>query len=99
MYETTLLLGRREGDRFIRYTGDVIQADLNAAINICVRGTDNNITRFMKSNDVESELLTRTVRYLASIGSSVSDALNLGWLLPKFKAKALKLEAEYHRQG
>jgi IS605 OrfB family transposase len=34
---TGTLLGRRLGDRFIRYTGDVIQADLNAAINICVR--------------------------------------------------------------
>jgi IS605 OrfB family transposase len=96
---TGTLLGRREGDRFIRYTGDVIQADLNAAINIRVRGTDNNITRYMKSDDVESELLTRTVRYLASIGKSVADALNLGWLLPKFKVKALKLEAEYHRLG
>lgn len=96
---TGTLLGRREGDRFIRYTGDVIQADLNAAINIRVRGTDNNITRYMKSDNVESELLTRTVRYLASIGKSVADALNLGWLLPKFKVKALKLEAEYHRLG
>ncbi|WP_339381342.1 zinc ribbon domain-containing protein [Brasilonema sp. UFV-L1] len=96
---TGTLLGRRSGDRFIRYTGDVIQADLNAAVNIRVRGTDNNITRYMKSGDVESELLTRTVRYLASISSSVTDALNLGWLLPKFKAKALKLETQYHPQG
>ncbi len=92
------LLGRREGDRFIRYTGDVIQADLNAAINIRIRGTDNNITQYMKSSEVESELLARTVRYLASIGKSVTDALNLGWLLPKFKASSLKLEAQYHRQ-
>ncbi|NMG07897.1 zinc ribbon domain-containing protein [Brasilonema sp. UFV-L1] len=96
---TGTLLGRRERDCFIRYTGDVIQADLNASINIRIRGTDNNITRYMKSSDVESELLTRTVRYLASIGSSVTDALNLGWLLPKFKAKALKLEDKYHSQG
>lgn len=93
---TGTLLGRREGDRFIRYTGDVIQADLNAAINIRVRGTDNNITRYMRSDNVESELLARTVRYLASIGKSVTDALNLGWLLPKFKAKALHIEAQYH---
>lgn len=96
---TGTLLGRREGDCFIRYTGDVIQADLNAAINIRVRGTDNNITRYMNRGDVESELLTRTVRYLASIGKSVTDALNFGWLLPKFKAKALKLEVLYHPQG
>jgi IS605 OrfB family transposase len=81
---TGTLLGRREGNRFIRYTGDVIQADLNAAINIRVRGQDNNITRYMKSGDVETVLLDRTVRYLASIGKTVTDALNLGWLLPKF---------------
>ncbi|BAY48592.1 transposase [Scytonema sp. HK-05] len=96
---TGTLLGRRERDCFIRYTGDVIQADLNASINICIRGTDNNITRYMKASDVESEFLTRTVRYLVSIGKSVTDALNLGWLVPKFKAKALKLEDEYHSQG
>lgn len=66
---TGTLLGRRLGDRFIRYTGDVIQADLNAAINICVREQDNNITRYMRSGDVETVLLNRTVRYLASIGS------------------------------
>ncbi|WP_083629954.1 hypothetical protein [Scytonema sp. HK-05] len=77
----------------------MIQADLNAARNIRIRGTDNNITRFMRSGDVESELLTRTVQYLASIGKSVTDALNLGWLLPKFKANVLKLEAQYHPQG
>ncbi|KYC37780.1 hypothetical protein WA1_04495 [Scytonema hofmannii PCC 7110] len=93
---TGTLLGSRKGDRFIRYTGDVIQADWNASINICIRATDNNITRYMKSGDVESELLTRTVGYLASIGKSVTDALNLGWLKPKFKAKALKLEEKYH---
>ncbi len=87
------------GDRFIRFTGDVIQADLNAALNICVRGQDHKITRYMKASEVESELLTRTVRYLASLAISVNSALELGYLLPKFKAKALKLEVEYHRQG
>jgi IS605 OrfB family transposase len=97
--QTGTLLGSRLGDRFIRYTGDVIQADLNAALNICVRGQDNKITRYMSASEVETELLARTVRYLTSLGISVNSALELGWLLPKFKAKALKLEAEYHRQG
>jgi IS605 OrfB family transposase len=98
-HQTGTLLGSRSGDRFIRYTGDVIQADLNAAINICVRGQDNKITRYMKTSEVETELLIRTVRYLISLGVSVTNALEFGWLLPKFKAKALKLEVEYHRQG
>ena len=31
---TGTLLGQRDGDRFIRFTGDVIQADKNAAMNI-----------------------------------------------------------------
>ena len=96
---TDTLLGRREGDCFIRYTGDVVQADLNASVNICMRGQDNSIPRWMKAGDVESELLARTVRYLASLGFSVTHALEAGWLLPKFRTKALKIEAEYHSQG
>lgn len=93
------LLGRREGDRFIRYAKDVIQADLNAAINVRIRGQDNQITRYMRSSEVEAILVGRTVQYLHSIGYSVSDALSFGWLLPKFKTKALKYESEYYPQG
>ena len=96
---TDTLLGRRLGDCFIRYTGDVLQADLNAAVNIRFRGQDNSITRWMKAGEVETELIARTVRYLVSLGVSVSDAINRDWLLPKFRVKALKQEAEYHRQG
>ena len=96
---TGTLLGCRQGDCFIRYTGDVIQADWNAAVNICIRGQDNKITRFLKASEVETELLIRTVRYLISLAVSVITAIERGWLLPKFKAKALKLEVKYHRQG
>jgi hypothetical protein len=93
------LLGQRDGDRFTRFTGDVIQADWNASVNSCLRGQDNNITRYMNRDEVETELIVRTVRYLASLGVSVLSALDRGWLLPKFKAKALKQEAKYHSQG
>ncbi len=96
---TGTLLGCRQGDCFIRYTGDVVQADWNAAVNICIRGQDNKITRFMKVSEVETELLIRTVRYLISLGVSVTNAIERGWLLPKFKTKALKLEVKYHRRG
>ncbi|NES82797.1 MAG: transposase [Moorea sp. SIO2B7] len=96
---TGTLLGHRQGDRFIRYTGDYIQADLNAAINICIRGQDNKITRWLKASEVETELIARTVRYLVELGVSVTLAVQRGWLLPKFKAKALKQETKYHRQG
>ena len=96
---TGTLLGQREWDRFIRFTGDVIQADQNAALNILHRGSDDEITRWMKYAEVRTVLILRTVRYLASIGKTVVDALNLGWLSSKFKAEALALEVEYHRQG
>ena len=96
---TETLLGHRDGDRFIRYTGDVIQADMNAAINIRARGQDKQITRYMLSGEVQAILVDRTVRYLHSIGRSVTAALLLGWLNPKFKTAALKCESKYHPQG
>ncbi|MBW4499567.1 MAG: hypothetical protein KME57_08350 [Scytonema hyalinum WJT4-NPBG1] len=93
---TGTLLGQRKGDCFIRYTGDVVQSDYNAAINTCNRGTDDEITRYMKSGEVLAVLMDRTVRYLHSIGTSVQTALALGWLLPKFKTIAVKCESKYH---
>lgn len=97
--QTGTLLGRRQGDRFIRYTGDVIQADLNAALNIRVRGQDKHITRYMRASDVQAILVGRTVQYLNSIGYSVAAALDRGWLPSKFKGIALKYESEYYPQG
>ncbi|WP_202895728.1 transposase [Iningainema tapete] len=96
---TGTLLGCRKGDLFIRYTGDVIQADWNAAINVRVRGQDNQITRYMRSSEVEAILVGRTVQYLHSIGYSVAAALLLGWLPSKFKTTALKYESKYYPQG
>ncbi len=93
------LLGSRSGDRFIRYKGDVVHADKNAALNVLHRGSDGEISRWMKYVEVRRILLLRTVRYLTLLGKSVTDALNLGWLNSKFKAEALRLEAEYHPQG
>lgn len=90
---TRTLLGSRCGDRFICYSGDVVQADFNASRVILDRGVDPEITRWMKKEQVRSILLLRTVRYLHSIKKSVVEALNLGWLHSKFKAEALRLEA------
>lgn len=97
--QTGALLGQRNGDRFTCFTGVVIQADKNAAKNILYRGSDSEITRWMKYAEVRKVLLLRTVRYLASIGKTVQEAFDLGWLIPKFKAEALRLEVEYHSQG
>lgn len=96
---TGTLLGCRKGDLFIRYTGDVIQADWNAAINVRVRGQDNQITRYMRSGEVEAILVGRTVQYLHSIGYFVAAALLLGWLPSKFKTTALEYESRYYPQG
>ncbi|MEC4815161.1 MAG: zinc ribbon domain-containing protein [Scytonema sp. PMC 1069.18] len=97
--QTGTLLGQRDGDRFIRFTGDVIQADWNAAINIRERGQDNQITRYIRFREVEAILVGRTVQYLHSSGYSVADALELGWLPSKFKNTALEYESKYHPQG
>ena len=96
---TGTLLGSRNGDCFYRYNGDVLQSDYNAAKVILHRGTDKEITRFMKYREVKLVLLHRTVRYLHSIGYSVSYALENGWLSSKFKKDALAVESEYPPMG
>lgn len=97
--QTGTLLGQRNGDRFIRFTGVVLQADENAALNILHRGSDTEVTRWMKYVKVRQVLIQRTVRYLASIGTSVIDALNKGWLSSKFRTEALECEAQLSPQG
>lgn len=93
------LLGSRNGDCFTCYTGVVIQADKNAATNILHRGSDIELHRYLKYAEVRKVLIERTVRYLASIGKTVTEALNLGWLISKFKAEALSFEAEISPTG
>jgi IS605 OrfB family transposase len=97
--QTGTLLGSRNGDRFTCYTGVVIQADKNAATNILYRGSDGEVTRWMKYTEVRKILISRTVRYLASIGQTVTEALDLGWLISKFKTEALSFEAEISPTG
>ena len=87
------LLGQRRGDCFISFTGVVLQADWNAAMNILHRGTDAEINRWMKYAEVRKVLLLRTIRFLASVNKTVTEALDEGWLSSKFKVEALKLEA------
>ncbi|WP_295409110.1 transposase [uncultured Thiocystis sp.] len=57
---TGLLEGRRVGDKFYRVTGDVLQADRNAALNVLARLADPEITRFMPYRDVKRVLLARS---------------------------------------
>ncbi len=68
-------------------------------MNICRRGSDADITRWMKYDKVRSVLIEPTVRYLGSIGTTVAQALNLGWLSYKFKASAMTCEARLSPHG
>ena len=97
--QTGTLLGQRNGDRFTTYRGVVLQADQNAATNILYRGSDTEISRWMKYGEVRKILISRTVRYLASIETTVAEALKRNWLPSKFKAEALRCEAELSPQG
>lgn len=84
--QTKTLLGHRVGDRFYRYTGDVLQADINASCNIEDRVTDPEIHRYMKAETVRAILIGRTVKYLAALGETLESAAEKGWLDPKFLA-------------
>lgn len=67
-----LLEGKREGDKFYRVNGDVLQADFNAARNVRNRIHDREITRYMPHLQVKQILLARssgaTERQEASVG-------------------------------
>lgn len=97
--QTGTLLGSRKGDRFIRFTGDVLQIDYNASINIKLRYEDPRISKYMTSDAVREVLLGDTVRYLLSIGETVSSAIRNNWLAKKFHKEALSLEADITQRG
>jgi hypothetical protein len=80
-------VGERRGDSFIRITGVVLQADLNAAKNNMNRGADEEITRYMKSSEVQAVLLRRTAMFLELEGKSLDSAVELGWLDSKHSQK------------
>ena len=61
---TGTLLGTRKGDCFIRYTGEVLQADYNAAMNILSRDNDKDINRYMPYQEVKKILLQRTACFI-----------------------------------
>lgn len=63
-YLTGTLLGTRKGNCFIRYTGEVIQADYNAAQNILARVNDKEIDRYTPYQKVKQILLKRTACFI-----------------------------------
>ncbi|SDY20823.1 Transposase [Allochromatium warmingii] len=62
---TGLLQGKPVGDKFYRITGDVLQADHNAALNVLARLADPDITRFTPYRDVKRLLLARSPAQLS----------------------------------
>jgi len=97
--QTGTLLGSRKGDRFIRITGDVLQSDYNASLNIRNRYDDPRIRQYMNSDDVRKVLLDDTIRYLHSIGETVASAIRNNWLALKFHFEAISLEASTTHRG
>lgn len=97
--QTGTLLGSRKGDSFIRYTGDVLQSDYNASRNIDARYDDSRIPLYLTSEQVRRVLLDDTVRYLHSIGETVTSAIKNDWLAPKFHKEAISLEADTTHRG
>ncbi len=55
-----VLLGNRQGDRFTAYDGEVLDADVNAAINIRNRMSDSEIGLYTPYQEVKTILLKRT---------------------------------------
>ena len=89
-----VLLGIREYDRFFTFDGVVLQADCNAARNIEARHEDQDITRYMKSDDVRKLLIKRTVSFLAERGLTLKDAIDRGWFNPKHLIRKIGKEGK-----
>ncbi len=70
---TGLLQGKYVGDKFYRASGDVLQADHNAALNVLARLDKAEITRFTPYREVRRILLTRSPAQL--------NVNRLGWVL------------------
>jgi transposase len=60
-----LLEGKREGDKFYRANGDVLQSDHNGALNVLARLDDSEISRFTPYKEVRRILLARSPAQLS----------------------------------
>ena len=63
--QTGLLEGRRVGDRFYHASGDVSQADTNAALNVLARMRDPDIGRYTPYRGIKRILLSRSPAQLS----------------------------------
>jgi IS605 OrfB family transposase len=69
---TGLLLGKRRGDQFYCASGDVLDADINAARNILARMYDNEIHLYMPFAQVKAILARRTGQRLGLLNQDTS---------------------------
>lgn len=69
-----ILLGKRSGDSFHCFDGEVIDADINAARNILARAGDSEIQLYTPYRKVKSILLERTERKKNELGLLNSDS-------------------------
>lgn len=72
---TKCLTGTRKGDKFYRHTGEVVQADYNAAQNILDRSCDKVISLYTPYKKVKEILLARTDRYFEQCGKDCTKTL------------------------
>jgi transposase len=70
---TGLLKGKRDGDKFYRANGDVLQADHNAALNVLARLSDSEIKRFTPHQEVRWILLARSPAQLSVMRLELAD--------------------------
>jgi len=68
-----LLEGKREGDKFYRANGDVLQADHNAALNVLARIGDSEISPFTSYKEVHRILLSRSPAQLSVKGLELGE--------------------------
>ena len=89
-----LLEGKREGDKFYRTNGDVLQADHNAALNVRARLDDSEISRFTPYKEVRRILLARSGAATAQQGGQAKDALLAAADPAQLSVKRLELDAQ-----
>lgn len=75
-------LSTRKGDRFVHYTGEVVQADYNAAMNILARDKDEDINRYTPYQKVKEILLKRAVCFISTSSMRRIEKMKLGGGVP-----------------
>jgi IS605 OrfB family transposase len=69
-----VLLGRRAGKKFYCYDGVVLDAEVNASLNVLARKEEPDVGRYTPYQKVKSILLERTERFKSRMGLLIQDS-------------------------